>query len=264
MNKFYVAAFAALTTAVAPMNAETLRYTINWQSGLSLGEAALQTSKGGSLPEPTAKVADPPAPATGASAESAPPAESKKPPTPEAPKSPAGGWVSKLTLDAAVPGFVIRDEYKAKADPEFCSQELMRTVKRGVAESAETSTFDQKNKKITRETKNGGRSVMDTTECAHDALTFLQFMRDELAQGRLVPHQSVYLGSKYDLQITYVGNDVVKLGDRRIDADQIRVNCHGPKSDFDVFIYFAKDDNRTPLMARLPLTLGTFTVELTR
>lgn len=278
MNKAYIAVRAAFLVAlpmmaVAPMNAETLRYTINWQSGLSLGEASLQTSKGGSLPEPPPKAAEAPekasekasTQASAAAPEAAPPADPKKPETPEAPKKISeGGWVSRLTLDAAVPGFVIRDEYKAQADSKFCSEELVRTVKRGVAESSETSTFDQETKKITRETKNGGRSVMETTECARDALTFVQFMREELAQGRLVPHQSVYLGSKYDLQITYIGNDVVKLGDRRIDADQIRVNSHGPKSDFEVFIYFAKDDNRTPLMARLTLTLGTFTVELTR
>jgi hypothetical protein len=243
------AAFFMTLCAVASARAETLYYTINWQSGLSLGEASISSSR------------------TGAAGQANPEPESSSTPSAPAPLASAGdgGWTFQLTLDAAVPGFIIRDEYKSKTDSKFCMQELEKTVQRGSKKVSEKSTFDPKRKVITRETQNGGgKSEMDAADCAHDALAFLQFMRDELVQGRLVPHQSIYLGSKYDLQLTYVGNDVVKLGDNRVEADQIRVSSHGPKSDLTFDVYFAKDDHRTPLMARLPLSLGTFTVELTR
>lgn len=256
-------AFLAIPLVVnTPVFAETLHYSINWQSGLSLGEAALKISKGGSKPDPVAvetatagSVAEPPASAP-------PPATTSTPET-------QGGWNFELTLDAAVPGFVIRDEYKSRTDSKFCTEEFERTVQRGTTKSSEKSTFDRKRKSVKRVTQferglEGGISEMDTVECAHDALAFIQFMREELAQGRLVAHQPVYMGGKYDLQVNYIGNDIVKLGDKRIEADMIRVNSHGQKSDFEVDIYFSKDKDRTPLMARLPLTLGIFTVELLR
>jgi hypothetical protein len=269
MKKAYLAVGAALAAmspfAAVPANAETLRYTINWQSGLSLGEAALQSSKSGSTPAPAPITAEAPSssePASKDAASTPPPAP--KPPAVPTP-APEGGWNFELTLDAALPGFVIRDEYKSKADSKFCSEEFERTVQRGSTKSSEKSKFDPKRKMVTRETQNGGgKSEMEISECAHDALAFLQFVRDELAQGRLPPHQAVYFGAKYDLQVNYIGNDTVKLGDRRIDADVIRVNSHGPKSDFAVEIFFAKDDMRTPLLARIPLAMGTFTVELMR
>ena len=257
------ALLAPLFVGIAPLSAETLHYTINWQSGLSLGEAALQTSKGGSKPAPA------PVPASDSGSAAAPPATPPPPPPPPSKPTPEGGWNFQLTLDAAVPGFMIRDEYKSRTDAKFCSQEFERTVQRGSKKSAERSTFDQDKRTVKRITEfegglKGGISDMDTVECAHDALAFLQFMRNELAQGRLVAHQPVYFGGKYDLQVNYIGNDIVKLGDKRIEADMIRVNSHGLKSDFEVDIYFSKDENRTPLMARIPLSLGTFTVELMR
>ena len=257
------ALLAPLFVGIAPLSAETLHYTINWQSGLSLGEAALQTSKGGSKPAPA------PVPASDSGSAAAPLATPPPPPPPPSKPTPEGGWNFQLTLDAAVPGFMIRDEYKSRTDAKFCSQEFERTVQRGSKKSSERSTFDQDKRTVKRITEfegglKGGISDMDTVECAHDALGFLQFMRNELAQGRLVAHQPVYFGGKYDLQVNYIGNDIVKLGDKRIEADMIRVNSHGLKSDFEVDIYFSKDENRTPLMARIPLSLGTFTVELMR
>ena len=37
----------------------------------------------------------------------------------------------------------------------------------------------------------------------------------------------------------------------------------GPASSYTVDIFFAKDAARTPVLTRIPLALGTFTVELT-
>lgn len=221
--------FLTLIT-VLPATAETLHYTINWQSGLSLGEASLENSR---VVSPTAEFAA------------------------------DGGWMFQLTLDAALPGQTIRDEYKSKADSKFCSEELERTLERGSGKSIEKSTFDQQKKKVTRETQSEGvKSEMESDECAHDALAFLQFVRQELAQGRLVPHQSVFFGSKYDLQVTYVGRENIRLTDKRVEADQVRVSTRGPETDLTFEVFFAKDDTHTPLMARLPLSMGTFTVEL--
>lgn len=210
---------AALLCAAA--NAESLHYTINWQSGLSLGEGALLSTK-----------------------------------------SAEGVWSSELTLDAAVPGFTIRDEYRSKATAAFCSDWLERTTIRGSRKNSEKVAFDQEHHNLKRETQGGGSSQTQIADCGRDALTFLQYVRQELAQGRIAPNQPVYLGSKYDLQLTYTGTESIKQADQRIEADKVRVSIHGPKSDLTIELYFARDDVRTPVLARLPLSLGVFTVEL--
>ncbi len=210
---------AALLCAAA--NAESLHYTINWQSGLSLGEGALISTK-----------------------------------------SAEGVWSSELTLDAAVPGFTIRDEYRSKANAGFCSDWLERTTIRGSRKNSEKVTFDQEHHNLKRETQGGGNSQSQIADCGRDALTFLQYVRQELSQGRIAPNQPVYLGSKYDLQLTYTGTESIKQADQRIEADKVRVSIHGPKSDLTIELYFARDDVRTPVLARLPLALGVFTVEL--
>ncbi len=207
-------------------SAETLHYSINWQSGLNLGEATLGASK-------------------------------------SAASGTDGSWDFNLILDAAVPGFTIRDEYKSSADAKFCSSELEKKVTRGSRKSGEKETFDQARKSIRRETSGGGKSELQaSSDCAHDALAFLQFARQELAQGRLAANQSVYLGGKYDLQLTYTGTESLKQEKGSVDTDKVRVSLHGAKADTTFEIYFARDEVRTPLMARLPLALGTFTVEL--
>jgi len=207
-------------------SAETLHYSINWQSGLNLGEASIHANK-----------------TTSSGTDS--------------------GWAFQLTLDAAVPGFTIRDDYKSSADTKFCSSLLEKTVTRGTRKSSEKVTFDQEHNTIQRETVGGGKSESQAPgECAHDALAFLQFTRQELAQGRLAPNQPVYLGAKYDLQLTYTGTESIRQGDRNVDADKVRVSVRGTKADATFEIYFARDEVRTPLLARLPLALGTFTVEL--
>jgi hypothetical protein len=221
--------------AMLPLGAETLHYNINWQSGLPLGEATLKASKS--------------APATSS----------------EGPGVDDGKWSFELLLDAAVPGVTLRDEYRSKADAKFCSQQLERVIVRGPKKSTEKITFDQDKKQVKRETAGGGKSEMTAPECAHDALAFLQFVRQELAAGRLVQSQPVFLGGKYDVQATYVGTESVKLAkndNKPVDADKVRTAIRGAKADYTIEILFSHDAARTPLLARLPLALGTFTVEL--
>jgi hypothetical protein len=214
-----------------PVTAETLHYTINWQSGLSLGEATLRSD-----PSVENRV-------EGGSA--------------------AGGWEFELMLDASVPGFAIRDRYESNSDAQFCSSELKKTVSRGSRKSQETVKFDQQKMTVTREGLPGtGKSSYSVPPCAHDAMAYLRFVRQELAQGRLAPHQQVILGAAYEVQLTYIGTESIRIGDRREEADKVRTSIKGPKSDITIELYFSHDAVRTPLLAKLPLPLGMFTVEL--
>jgi hypothetical protein len=233
----YAVGFAFLVAGFpASVRAETLHYVINWQSGLSLGEATLTSSRalwvvGGK--------------------------ESAR-------------WNFDLDIDASVPGFAIRDHYMSiagagGAGAEMCSAKLDKSVSRGSHKSDETVTFDQEQHTVTRETHPdgiGGKSDAQVGSCARDALAFLQFVRQELAQGRLAPQQPVVLGSQYNVRLEFAGTETLKKLGQPVQADRIHVTIKGPSSDVGVDIYFAKDEVRTPVLARMPLALGTFSAEL--
>ncbi len=99
--------------------------------------------------------------------------------------------------------------------------------------------------------------------CARDGLAFLQFMRQELAQGRLASQQPVILGGAYNVRLEFAGTESVKQLGKPVDTDKIHATIKGPASNFSVDIFFAKDEARTPVLARIPLPLGIFSVELT-
>jgi hypothetical protein len=210
--------------------AESLHYTINWPSGLSLGEATL-------------------------SSEHSPGGE-------KAAEKAAGPWRFGLDIDASVPGFAIRDHYHSTTAPDLCSAQLDKSIEHGKHKTEEKITFDQQGNTITRETTGGGKADSSVPSCARDALSFLQFVRSELAQGRVAAQQQVVLGALYQASIQYTGTQSIRLGDKKVEADRTVATIKGPAADVTVEIFFARDAARTPLLARIPLSLGTFTVEL--
>jgi hypothetical protein len=213
----------SLFVCLLPISAESLRYTINWASGLSLGEATLRADKG------------------------------------------KEAWDFEVTMDASIPGFALRDRYHSAATLDLCSLQLEKSFTHGNRKADEKVTFDQQKNTATRETQNGGgKTEMSVSSCAKDALTFMQFARKELAQGRLTPQQAVIFGAMYQVRIEYTGPQKIKVGDQAADADRILATIKGPTTDLTVEIFFARDAARTPLLARIPLSLGTFTVELIR
>ncbi len=137
---------------LVPVSAESLHYVINWPSGLSLGEATITFGSQAAGSGPVSAV----------------------------------GWSSDFEIDASLPGFAITDKYHSTAEGhDMCSVKLDKTVHRGSHESGETDTFHQDTHTVTRETHGtgGGTSDEDVSACARDALTFLEFARNELAAG---------------------------------------------------------------------------------
>jgi len=207
---------------------EQLRYTINWPSGLSLGEAEL----GSSLQK--------------ASADAAPKLH------------------LEFGLDAGVPGFSVTDRYNSEASPDLCSVEFRRKTTHGAKKTDETTTFDQQAGIATRETSGGGKSELKTSSCGKDALAFLYFVRHELSQGRIPPPQTVFFGAPYQVRLAFAGTQSIRLGDKQLDADRITASVKGTASDITFDIFFLKDAARTPALVRVPLSLGTFSMELVR
>ncbi len=208
-----------------PFASETLNYSINWPTGLGLGEAHLTAAH-----------------ASGTA------------------------WSFEFTLDAAVPGFAIRDLYRAAASTDLCSSAFTRTSSHGSKKSDENTTV--KNGTATRETVGGGESNIPVPGCVRDALTFLFYTRRELGQGRVPSSQTILFGSAYQARLDYAGAPNITIGNSTAPADRLTGTITSVKNPgaspvhFEVF--FARDPARTPLLVKVPLTLGTFSMELVR
>jgi hypothetical protein len=205
-----------------PYTQESLDYTINWPSGLSLGEGHLVAKK--------------------------------------APDR----WEFTLDLNADIPALTVKDHYHSVANGKLCSVELQKETVHGPRTTRETETFDASRGVARRVTLNGGKSEVPINACARDALTFLYYARQELAQGRVPPPQTVFFGGEYTVRMEYTGAQTVAVNERREQADRVSVSFKGKASDLVFEIFFARDAARTPLVFRVPFSLGTFSMELVR
>ena len=89
-------------------------------------------------------------------------------------------------------------------------------------------------------------------------------LRRELAQGRVPPRQVVYCGGPYNIRMELAGPQAVTVSRKNVEAARVVVSIKGPASDIAVEVFFSRDAARTPLLARAPFALGTFSMELVR
>lgn len=173
-------------------------------------------------------------------------------------------WNFEMHLDAAVPGFAVADKFVSMADGSLCSLVFERDLQHGKRQSKEKITFDPKGGAAERETVGGGKSKMEVGACAKDALAYLFHMRDELDKRRIPPQQDVYYGSGYRVRLEHKGAQRIRIGDAYENADRLVATIKGPVIALDVELFIGKDEHRTPLLVRIPLKIGRFSVELVR
>jgi hypothetical protein len=206
---------------------EQLRFNINWPSGLGLGEAQLHATR----LKPTADTAE--------------------------------RRHLEFEVDAAVPGFAVADKYSSDTSADFCSVEFQKTASHGRKKTDEKTTFDSLSGTATRQTAGGGgKTEMKASQCGKDALAFLYFVRRELSQGRIAPRQTVFFGAPYEVRLEFNGTQTIRVGDAHLEADRMTASVKGAASDITFEVFFLKDAARTPALVRVPLALGTFTMEL--
>jgi len=209
-----------------PFQNETLRYNVNYASGLSLGELNLTASK-----------AD------------------------------GGGWTFSADLDIAVPGLPIRDKYKSSMGADYCSTEMNRELSRGAKKNTEKITFDQKRGHGLRKTLfplGGGTTDFDMPVCAKDALAFLYFARKELGQGRMPAPGKLYFGGEYSVRMEYTGAQTIQHAGKPTITDHLNVTIKGKAADVKLEMFFARDAARTPLLVKIPVSVGNLAIELAR
>jgi uncharacterized protein DUF3108 len=216
-------------TAPPPFENEQLRFSINWPSGLSLGEATLRaTHMKASADTPDRRHLE-------------------------------------FEVEAAVPGFAVADKYSSDTSADFCSAEFKRLAKHGRKKTDDKTTFDQTAGTATRETADGGgKSDLKTSQCGKDALAFLYFVRRELSQGRIPQRQTVFFGGAYEVRVEFNGTQSIRVGEAQLEADRMTGSVKGAASDLTFEVFFLKDAARTPALVRVPLALGTFSMELIR
>jgi hypothetical protein len=174
-------------------------------------------------------------------------------------------WSFSMNVDAAIPAYAVAEAAKSRASADLCSTELVKEATRGKRVVKETTTFDASKLTATRETgQGGGKSEMRIGGCAKDALAFIQFMRRELAAGRLPAAQPVYYGAAYATRVQYSGTVKVVQDGQYVDADKLQAVVKGPASEFTIDLLFLRDADRTPFQVQIPVAVGKFTVEFTR
>jgi hypothetical protein len=215
----------AAAPAGFPFQDESLRYSINWPSGLSLGEASMSA------------------------------------------RHSASGWVFDFSVTAGIPGFSVSDSAHASATQDLCAAELTRDFSHGSRKGEEKTTFDQQKgtaHRVTLLPSSGGSSDLSIPACARDALTYVYYGRRELGQGRVPPEQKVFYGSGYSVRKDYTGPQTITGAGKPAVTDQVVITVKGPQSSFNFSVFYARDAARTPLEIRVPLAVGTLTVELVR
>jgi len=219
--------FAADQLTGFPFQNETLRYRVQWPGGSSLGDVTLTAHQAGE-----------------------------------------GGWDFDMSTSVLIPVVPISDTYKSSAaGAGLCSSTLQREISHGNKKVTEKTEFDQKSGQAQRQTlvpAGGGTSEFSIPACARDALTFQYFARREMGQGRVPPAGKVYFGSGYEVKMDYTGAQDIPLAGKATVTDHVNVSVKGPASDFTFEIFYARDAARTPLLIRIPVSIGTVSLELVR
>ena len=205
-----------------PFTDEELSYTVNWPSGINLGEAHMHAKRSGT------------------------------------------NWDFEFTVDAGIPGFQVKDIYRAEATPGLCAVSFDRSTIHGPRTVDEKETIDASRGIATRTPKSGGRTDIAVPNCVKDALTYLFYTREELGQGRVPAAQQILFGGLYQISVAYAGAPVIPVGGKDVQSDEVLCTVKGPSSQFTFEMYFARDPARSPLLVKAPFALGTFSMELIR
>jgi hypothetical protein len=215
-----------------PFQNETLRYKVNWPGGHSLGDVTLTATQSG------------------------------------------GNWNFDMSANIDVPVVPIADHYKAASTGfDLCSESLDREISHGSKKVTERTEFDQKANLAHRRTlvpatatkpAGGGTSDLQLPTCGRDALTYLYWARREMGQGRVPAAGKVFFGSGYDVKTVYTGAMDVPVAGKTTTTDHVTVSVKGPASDFTFEMFYARDAARTPLLVKIPVAVGTVSLELVR
>jgi len=169
----------------------------------------------------------------------------------------------QFDLDAGIPGFAVSDRFRSVASGSFCSEEFQKTTSQGSKHVDDKERFDPSTGTVTRGS-GSGQSSIDANPCGKDALDFLYFFRQELSQGRIPPRQTIFFGAAYEIKLDSAGTETLKIGNSQVETDHVKASVSGPSASISFDLFFLQDKARTLAVVRVPLALGTFSMELAK
>ena len=209
-----------------PFQNESLRYSVNWPSGLSLGESTMSAQRYGD----------------GWNFEMG--VEAGIP-----------GFTVSDKFTASATADLCSTEMQRNISHGSRKTGEKIEFKQGEGMAHRTTLFPS----------GGGASDLKIASCAKDALTFLYYTRKELGQGRVPPVQQIYFGPAYSVRLEWTGAQNITTDQHAPEVtDRVTVSVKGPKSDLSFEAFFARDAARTPLRVRVPFAVGTVSMELVR
>jgi hypothetical protein len=224
-----LAALCPLVAATAqsgfPAGDESLRYSLNWQSGTRLGEAALTAHR--SIAGWNLEVA-----LTAA----------------------VPGFVLADQLHSAVDAGLCSQEFERNLNHGGRRTDDISNFDQGAGRAT----------RITLVPAGGGKTDFSIPSCARDALAFIYYARVELGQGKLPAPVQTFFGSAYAVNLQYIGAENVTSGGKPVMADRVHAAVKGPKADFQCDLFFARDAARTPLSIRVLLAMGVLSLDVIR
>lgn len=167
-----------------------------------------------------------------------------------------------VTLDARLPQYSVRYHFSSVATQEgLCSLRYQQSMKDGPRNTEETIEFDQT---AHRARRTGGQQPgsSEIPECARDPLTFIYYVRSQLAAGQLPASGSVQAGRNLTVRLESSGSETVSVLGTPRPAEKLQVTIPRGNSERTVAVWFAPDATRTPLRVTVPTTLAEFRAEL--
>jgi Protein of unknown function (DUF3108) len=207
-----------------PYTSESLDYSVNWPTGLNLGEAHLRASKGSDRWE----------------------------------------FEFSLDAAVPGFAISDHDRSEANTDLCSLELEKQTTHGQHTAHERTVFDYEHATATRTTLVEGGGHTDVSISHCAHDGLDYIFYARRELSQGRLPQQETVLFGASYSVRMAYTGEQDVTVANKRHQADHVVLYLKGPTADSTVDIFFDRDPARTPLIVKAPFALGTFSMELAR
>jgi hypothetical protein len=110
--------------------------------------------------------------------------------------------------------------------------------------------------------KGGGKSEFSVPVCVKDALTYLFYARRELGQGRVPSVQKILMGGLYEIRLDYAGAPIISIDNKQVQSDKVICTIKAGSSEYKFDTYYARDAARTLLLVNAPLAMGSFSMEL--
>ena len=76
------------------------------------------------------------------------------------------------------------------------------------------------------------------------------------------PAETVFFGSGYSARMGWTGAQTIPVAGKPVVTDQLVAHVKGPSANFSFEIFYARDAARTPLLIKIPVTVGTISLEL--